>query len=208
VRFCPEVASESYPSLNRHPQSIGCPDPGCIHNPSSIPWPRCYEGSQFDCYRFRDVKNGIGILVAPVLTTWCDEPLETIDLIKSKSKMTSSLYSTWRPYLAATWWHALQRLGLVITNIHHFQFRCNEDSLIPDCHSLCFFYHQLPLNVFPDDSNHVAYNYCILGNPNLIVYWECYIFPALYSVLVLDSMPHLVYLPRFHPSTYFPTDNI
>jgi len=79
VRLRREEASESFASWNRRPESVGCPDPGCVHNASGTLLPRSYEGSRSDCYRSIVVENGIRMVVAPGLITCCDEPVETID---------------------------------------------------------------------------------------------------------------------------------
>jgi hypothetical protein len=72
-------ASEFFALGNRRPESVGCPDPGCICKASVTLRPWSYEGSEFDCYHLIVVENGIRIVVAPGLITCYDKPVKTID---------------------------------------------------------------------------------------------------------------------------------
>jgi hypothetical protein len=71
--------SEIFESPNRYPESVVCPDAGCVCNQSGTLQPCVYEDSQFDCFLFIVAKNRVWIVVAPGLQTSCEEPVKKID---------------------------------------------------------------------------------------------------------------------------------
>jgi len=97
VTFRRDEASESLALWNCCPESVGCPDPGFIHNASGTLRPRSYDGSSFNCY------------LQYICRTWCLDcgrarthnllwPICQDDwLITSKSKITRSLYRSCQP---------------------------------------------------------------------------------------------------------------
>jgi len=72
VTYSREEASDSFESLNCHPESVGCFDPRRVRNASGTLRLRSYECSLFDCYRVIVVEIGVQIVVAPGLisTKW------------------------------------------------------------------------------------------------------------------------------------------
>jgi hypothetical protein len=65
--------------MNRHPESVGYLDPGCVWNASGTLRPPSYEGSRFNCYSLIVVENSVRIAATPGLIPCCDEPVERID---------------------------------------------------------------------------------------------------------------------------------
>jgi hypothetical protein len=88
-----------YELLNHRAGSVGCSDPGCIHNATGRVQGCSFDSSQCDGYlRLILIENGGWIMIAPGLMTNCEEPGKMVgSFIELKSKITDRIYIGCQP---------------------------------------------------------------------------------------------------------------
>jgi hypothetical protein len=88
----------SFALYNDRPEPVPCPDRTCICYACRALRPCSYEGSRLDCYHFIVVENGVWIVFAPGVITYCDAAFKTIDWFSASRTWHVAIILAANPY--------------------------------------------------------------------------------------------------------------